>query len=200
MKVNIYDFDGTVYDGDSTLDFYLYCLKKDKMIIKYLPMQGFYSLLYLTRIVNKKKWKESFYIFLRNIDNYQQMVEEFWKHNQNKMKTWYLKKDHSCDIVISASPTFLLTPIAQKLKVKMLIATEVDPKTGKFLSENCYGEEKVKRLKEKFLNNDIEIMEMYTDTFSDEPLIKIAKKGFMVDKNNIYPFYNYHASKNKKKV
>ena len=26
MKVNIYDFDGTIYDGDSTLDFYMFCL------------------------------------------------------------------------------------------------------------------------------------------------------------------------------
>lgn len=26
--MNVYDFDKTIYDGDSTIDFYLYCVKK----------------------------------------------------------------------------------------------------------------------------------------------------------------------------
>ena len=26
--MNVYDFDGTIYDGDSTFDFYKYCMKK----------------------------------------------------------------------------------------------------------------------------------------------------------------------------
>ena len=25
--MNVYDFDGTIYNGDSTIDFYLYCIK-----------------------------------------------------------------------------------------------------------------------------------------------------------------------------
>ena len=27
MKINLYDFDGTIYDGDSTFDFFKYELK-----------------------------------------------------------------------------------------------------------------------------------------------------------------------------
>ena len=27
---NIYDFDKTIYDGDSTVDFFLFCLKREK--------------------------------------------------------------------------------------------------------------------------------------------------------------------------
>ena len=36
--VNIYDFDGTIYDGDSSIDFYLFCLRKNVSIIKFLPV------------------------------------------------------------------------------------------------------------------------------------------------------------------
>ena len=38
MQVNLYDFDKTIYDGDSTIDFYLFCLKKKLSIIQYLPL------------------------------------------------------------------------------------------------------------------------------------------------------------------
>lgn len=31
--VNVYDFDGTIYDGDSTIDFYKFCLKKYKNML-----------------------------------------------------------------------------------------------------------------------------------------------------------------------
>ena len=36
-KVWVYDFDGTIYDGDSSIDFFLFCLKKNIKVIFYLP-------------------------------------------------------------------------------------------------------------------------------------------------------------------
>ena len=36
MKIVAYDFDGTIYDGDSSVDFYKFCFKKKKSISKYL--------------------------------------------------------------------------------------------------------------------------------------------------------------------
>ena len=32
--MNVYDFDKTIYKGDSTLDFYFFCLRKKPIIIK----------------------------------------------------------------------------------------------------------------------------------------------------------------------
>ena len=58
MKVNVYDFDGTIYDGDSTIDFYLFCLKKKNSICRYLVKQVFYMFLYLIKVVDKTKMKE----------------------------------------------------------------------------------------------------------------------------------------------
>ena len=39
--MNVYDFDGTIYDGDSTLDFWYFCLKKHPQILLYLPYHCF---------------------------------------------------------------------------------------------------------------------------------------------------------------
>lgn len=186
VRVNLYDFDGTIYDGDSTLDFYFYCLKKQKSLIKYFPVQVLYTFLYFIKIIPKKKWKEMFFIFLKGIDNIELMINNFWELNYKKIKKWYFKKNHSNDIIISASPEFLLKNVVENLGAMKLIATIVDPKTGKFLSENCYGEEKVKRLSIEMPN--IVVKEAYTDTFSDEPIIKLAKNGYLVTQNKIEPF------------
>ena len=36
--MNIYDFDGTIYDGDSSIDFFKYSLKKHKNLFLLLIM------------------------------------------------------------------------------------------------------------------------------------------------------------------
>ena len=37
MKLSVYDFDGTIYDGDSTLDFIKFLIKKKKSILFNIP-------------------------------------------------------------------------------------------------------------------------------------------------------------------
>ena len=37
--INGYDFDETIYDGDSSVDFYFFCLGKNKKVLKQLPDQ-----------------------------------------------------------------------------------------------------------------------------------------------------------------
>ena len=38
--MNIYDFDETIYDSDSTKDFYFYCLKKYPKILLSVPIMA----------------------------------------------------------------------------------------------------------------------------------------------------------------
>ena len=42
MKLTVYDFDGTIYDGDSTFDFIKFLMKKDKSIILHIPKMAIY--------------------------------------------------------------------------------------------------------------------------------------------------------------
>lgn len=149
--------------------------------------------LYILGIKSKTEMKEVFFCFLKDFDNQEELVDEFWRTHYSKMKNWYLEKNHSKDIIISASPEFLLKIPCQKLKVKDLIASTVDIETGKFLSKNCHGEEKVKRIMEKYPK--IEVEEMYTDSSVDLPMIKLSKKGFKVKKNTIVPYYEYKETK-----
>lgn len=187
-KVNLYDFDYTIYNGDSTLDFYKFCVWRNIKIIRFFPIQLFYYFLYKVKIINKKEWKSKFFIFLKEIKNIEDLVNLFWDINYKKIKLWYLKIKSSNDIIISASPSFLLKPISKNLGVKDLIATEVDKKTGILLSENCYGEEKIKRFMEKY--PDYLVDKAYTDHISDKPMLELANKGYVVNRDKLTP-YNF---------
>ena len=183
MKINVYDFDKTIYNGDSSIDFFIFCLKKNKQIIINIPKIIMYYILYFLKVKNKTEVKEVFFNFLKKID-VDHYVLEFWKKNKSKIKEFYLtKEDHKNDIIISASPEFLLKPICDEISVYGLIASKVDKTTGKFIKKNCKGTEKVIRLKK--LYKKVEVNKVYTDSYSDKPLIDIAKHAYIVNGNNI---------------
>ncbi len=149
--MNVYDFDGTIYDGDSSIDFFKYCLQRNKTCILILFKFVFFLGLYFLKIVEKERLKSTFFSFIKYFDNIDEVVKDFWKEKDWPLKSFYLTKRKKSDIVISASPEFLLGPVAKKYGF-LLIASLVDKNTGEFLEKNCYGEEKVRRLKEKGLN------------------------------------------------
>ena len=41
--MNVYDFDNTIYDGESVLDLFFFYVKKDPYLIRYIP-KVFYAL------------------------------------------------------------------------------------------------------------------------------------------------------------
>lgn len=186
MKVNLYDFDNTIYKGDSSTDFFFYSLLKYPRIIKYIPkICGAFTLYKLKRI-NKTKFKRIIFSFLQSIPDVDSLVTSFWSSHECYIKRFYRNKKHENDIIISASPEFLLHPICKKLKVKDLIASEVDKKTGEFSGLNCYGREKIKRLNKKYKN--VEVVEAYSDSYSDTPMLEIAEKPYIVKGNKIKDF------------
>ena len=129
--MNVYDFDKTIYKGDSTLDFYFFCLRKKPIIIKKFHKQIYSAILYKLGKITKTEFKENFYIFLNDLENIDNLLKEFWDNNQNKIKSFYLKQKNDDDVIISASPTFLLEPICRRLNIKYLIASKVDKNTRK---------------------------------------------------------------------
>ncbi len=183
--MNVYDFDKTVYKGDSTLDFYLYALKKKPSVIRCLPRQVWGTVLYMLKRIDKTALKEYFFCFLACIDA-EKLAENFWMQNEHKIYGWYLRKKRKDDVIISASPYFLLKPICRTLGIKWLIASRVDMRTGRFTGKNCRGEEKLRRLLECF--EDISIECFYSDSLSDLPLACIADKAFLIKKGKVTPW------------
>lgn len=138
---------------------------------------------YKLHLSSKEEMKEMYFSFLKGVQTDKTFVDDFWKQNQNKIKEWYLNQKRKDDVIISASPEFLLKPICDILGIDNLIATKVELSSGKFLSKNCQGVEKVVRFKESF--SEAEIEAFYSDSKSDIYMAKLATKAFRVKKNSI---------------
>ncbi|MFR5796938.1 MAG: haloacid dehalogenase-like hydrolase, partial [Christensenellales bacterium] len=76
-------------------------------------------------------------------------VSAFWQKNARRVRAWYQAQRREDDVIVSASPEFLLAPIAAQLGAR-LIASRVDPFTGQYDGENCHGAEKVRRFQAEF--------------------------------------------------
>lgn len=176
--MNVFDFDGTIYHGDSSKDFFFYCLKHyPKTRTKIFPVM-WYGLGFGIRIVKKKTFKQKLFSIVTKIPDVDKAVGDFWLEHKKNIKNWYMEMKQETDIIISASPEFLLEPICAELGVECLMATKVDKETGLFDGENCHGKEKVTRFYERY--PDAEIDSFYSDMYCDTPLALIAKQAFIV--------------------
>lgn len=181
--MNVYDFDKTIYNGDSSVDFYFFCLKRHPKILVVLPTQlkGFAQ--YGLHKIDKTTLKENYFSFLSLLKDVNSDVEKFWCAKKHKLMPWYLNQKQPSDVVISASPRFLLEPILKSIGITRLIATDVDPKTGKFNSKNCHGQMKLVYFRTQFPVQTID--NFYSDSASDAPMAKAATKAYLVNKNKL---------------
>lgn len=187
--MNIYDFDKTIYDGDSTAAFIKYCSKRyKKAYVTILPtLWAFF--LYRLGFYSKTQFKEKMYRFLKYIPDIDSAVEDFWDKHEGNILSYYRERHKDDDIVISASPEFLLKPICERLGISRLIASRVDRNTGVYTGENCWGGEKVCRLKDEYGIDHCD--EFYSDSKSDEPLALISDRAYIVRRNTLIPWKEY---------
>ncbi len=173
--MNVYDFDKTIYRGDSSIDFILYLTKNHLSLIKYYPKILYTFIKYKLKKCSKIEFKSNFFAMIKDVD-LKKEVNLFWNKNINKIKPWYLENKKTSDLIISASPFFLIAKVCEILNVNC-IASEVDERTGKYIN-NFYGEEKVKQFKKTYQNKQIN--KFYSDSTSDIYLAKIAKQSYLV--------------------
>lgn len=181
--MNVYDFDGTIYRGDSSVDFYAYCLKRRPQLLMGLPRFFVHCVLYKLGKISKRELKEVYFHFLTKLDDAEGFVRQFWNRNEDRIKHWYLQQKSEDDVVITASPEFLVSEICTRLGIHSLIATQVDIHSGRFLSENCHDEEKVKRFRKEF--PDSRPTAFYSDMQSDLPMARLAERAYLVEDDQI---------------
>lgn len=179
--MNVYDFDNTIYRGESGVDLFLYFLKRDPKLIAALPWA-------ISCITKYKATKMTLQDALDNyagviesyaakLDNIEENVQKFWDKNSCKIKPFYLRQRRDDDIIISACVDVVLEEICKRLNIKNYVGSETDLENMKLVNF-CYRENKVKVFKEKF--PDAEIDNFYTDSLNDQPLIDLAKNAYLV--------------------
>ena len=177
VLMDVYDFDGTLYKGDSTADFLLFCLSRHPRIAATLPRSGMaaFACLKLHR-TEKTQFKNVLYRFLTLVPDIEKEVYLFWaSHEPNICGPC---NPQPGDLVISASPEFLLRDVCARRGLE-LIASQVDPHTGNVLGPNCSNEEKIVRFRQRYPEASID--RFFSDSHNDDPLASISEQAFMVN-------------------
>lgn len=181
--MNVYDFDKTIFPRDSTAAFYLWCLRRWPRSLVSLPRTAAAFALLGLRLRPKTRCKEIFYGFLRHVPPDAPAL--FWQKHLEGIYPWYTAQKQPDDVIISASPEFLLRPAAEALGVQ-LIASRVDPSDGKTEGLNCHGEEKVRRF--RALYPEAAVDRFYSDSLSDSPMARLAREAFQIKKGRLFPW------------
>lgn len=191
--MNIYDFDNTIYDGDSNKDLILFALKKyPKIVIRSLKNAKKMNREYKHGLVEFERVKEEMLSFIFQINNYPKFLSEFVETHMKKIKPWYLSKRNEHDVIISASYDLWVSLFARKLGVKVVIATKTNS-DGKIVGRNCKGEEKVRRLRE--ILPDVQVLTAYSDSSSDIPMLDLAQTAFVVEGNKLKGYFKGYKFK-----
>ena len=195
-KLSVYDFDKTIYNGETLNDFYRFYLIKKPWKIYTVIFQLWYFLLYVLKIINLEKLKENFLRFLNgeNTGELKKLIREFWEKKESKINLWVKdeilknKKETEILVAISASPTFLIIDRLRLMGFDVVIGTDFLFESTKFhshiTSKNCKNYEKVKRLDKWAEDNNIQydIVNFYSDSIADKPLFDLAEHKYWIKK------------------
>jgi phosphatidylglycerophosphatase C len=82
-------------------------------------------------------------------------------------------------VIVTASPETTVRPFARRLGADALLGTQLvfddqDRVTGAFATENCRGEEKVRRLRQAY-GEDVALTAAYGDTSGDTEMLAMAE-------------------------
>lgn len=183
--MNVYDFDNTIYDGESALDFFWFCMRKKPVLVKVLFPILRDLLKYKTCRMSKEEFRDrgAYYTesFFDLFDDIYEVIYEFWDSHEHKIRNFYSRIKREDDVIVTANIDVLVDVIFHRMGVKNYIATHFDMDTGK-LGEVCFGEVKAKLFKEKYGDN---IDKFFTDSYNDKPLMDMANEVYMVKRGVI---------------
>ncbi|MDR0531364.1 MAG: HAD-IB family phosphatase [Oscillospiraceae bacterium] len=181
--MNVYDFDNTLYDGESGVHMFLFYLKKKPRFIRYAP-QVFKGVLdykrhKLTLTEALARYEDIFHEFLASIADFEADAKEFWDKYEHRLRPIYAQLRRPDDLVISASPEHSLKEICSRMGISRYIGTRINEETDTF-EFICFRENKVKAFREQYPCDEID--DFYTDSMNDKPLMELAKRVFFVGK------------------
>jgi phosphatidylglycerophosphatase C len=96
--------------------------------------------------------------------------------------TWHQREGHEI-VIVSATLEVYLRPAAHELAIDHVIATGLEPTTGRLSTANCRGAEKARRLRE-FLDDDT-VVWAYGNSTGDREMLALAQHPVRVRRGRI---------------
>lgn len=186
----LFDFDGTITHKDAFLYFLKFSTKPHSLLVGLAILSPIIAL-YFAKIISNSRAKQkvfSWFFSGISIDDFKGMCDKFnsqivpgmLKPEAMKKIRWHLENNHEV-VVVTANFDLLLDKWCKENGLK-LISTCLEVKngkvTGRFSGLNCYGQEKVKRIREEFRIAEYQEVYAYGDTKGDMPMLKLAHFPF----------------------
>jgi len=189
--IAFFDFDGTLTTRDTLIDFTRYMAGPFKFmtgLVVLFPQ----LLLTLLKIIDKDKMARHFikyYYRNKNINELEQLAAGYTKKRIPKLMNpdvysqfRHHKRNNHEIAVVSASPFIWLSIWCKNNNVD-LIATKMvienDIIKGLLIGNRCNGDEKVRRIKEKYEISGYDTIYAYGNSQGDMPMLQMADKGFL---------------------
>lgn len=186
-----FDFDGTLTVKDSYAAFLKWSVGPWGWLIS-LPFLAPAAIAYVFHR-DRGRMKEAvtrFFIWDHPLEAVRGRAERFADSHFDRLlrpdalKRW---REHQANgdylVIVTATPDVVVEPFARRLEADALLGTrlvvnENGQVTGDFAGPNCRGEEKVRRLRERF-GEAVELAAAYGDTSGDTEMLAIAREpGF----------------------
>ncbi len=181
--MNVFDFDNTIYDGESFIDFFFCYMKTEPSLIKYIPAIGVALLKYKRGKINiddmlgKYGGKVTEYYLKMAGNGGTLSVFKFWDTHMKKIRPFYEDVRSDGDVIISCSPELSIKEVCRRMGIKHYICSTIDEKSGA-ITRLCFRENKVKAFFDEYPDGKID--SLYTDSMNDKPLMDISKNVYLV--------------------
>ncbi len=189
-KVYAFDFDGTLTRRDTLIDVIRFA-KEDKAFL--LCFLRYSPLLVLMKLGLYPNWKAKQRVFSHcfrgmAVDTFNSLCSRFACDKARLMRPKGMKKlrkvlaEGGKVVVVSASVNNWVEPFFAGIGGVYVVGTMVEERegvlTGRFLTKNCYGEEKVTRLLQLFPERTQYWLTAYGDSRGDFELLDFANESY----------------------
>ena len=192
MRIAVFDFDGTIISKDSFLEFIIFSKGIRKFLFGFALLSPV-ILLFKLGIMNNGKAKQivfSFFFKGDSLSKFNHYCSEFsalidkYMIEDALMAIQEHQRKGSTVLIVSASIENWILPWAKKRGIDEVVATKLDIDqndclNGRFLTPNCYGLEKKRRLLEAYPNRKEYSLFVYGDSKGDKALLDYADHSFL---------------------
>lgn len=191
MTIHAFDFDGTLTRRDTLIEFIRYVKGNKEFLIGFLKHLHLLIMMKLGIMPNWKTKRIIFQYFFggMTLEKFNEYCEKFAKEKASLLRKKGMVAvnkavmDGDQVVIISASienwvEPFFRFQVSNHINIIGTKIQVVDGKlTGRFLTKNCYGEEKVRRLLEQYPDRKEYKLVAYGDSRGDHALLDFADEG-----------------------
>ena len=186
-KIYAFDFDGTLTTKDTLIEFIRYAKGSMDLGLGFLRYAHLLVLMKLGLYPNYKAKQKVFAYFFKDttLDDFNALCKEFAASSSNLLRPNAIEaidlatKDGSEVLIVSASIDNWVQPFFPQVKVLGTQIEVIDGKlTGRFMTKNCYGQEKVNRILSLHPNRQEYHLTAYGDSRGDREMLAFADESY----------------------